>query len=225
MVPAPGVRMRHRFSSPFLTAPLALALLVLGVPILAPQGAAADPATLAPHALSVDSLALQGDDPEASAAPSFSRAGGYLGAGGAFALQNFDIPGEQKNAASIAFRAGYRGYSWLAVEFLGDVLTTFDGKGSQDNDVNGYALTVNGKLVAPLGRVEPWLMAGIGFLDIDADREGHRKEDFVFRSAVGLDVYLTPHWALYGEAAYLLPTGDVKRYDVATFGGGILFRF
>jgi hypothetical protein len=157
--------------------------------------------------------------------PEFSRAGGYLGLGGAFALENFDIAGDQDDAASISFRGGYRGLSWLAVEFLGEVLTTFDGSDSVDNDVKGFSVTVNGKLVAPLGRVEPWVMAGIGFLDIDEDRRRNRQDDFVFRSAAGLDVYLTRNWALYTEAAYFLPTGEVKRYDHATFGGGLLFRF
>lgn len=176
-------------------------------------------------ALSADALALQ-DDEAAPAEPlEYSRPGGYLGVGGAYALQNFSIPGGQDDAASIAFRGGYRGEPWLAVELLGEVLTTFEGTGPLDNDVRGYAVTVNAKVLAPLGRVEPWLEAGVGLLDMDQDRRSHRQEDFVFRSAVGLDLHVTPHWAVYGEAAYLLPTGDVERYDYATFGGGLLYRF
>ncbi len=168
-------------------------------------------------------LADDADEPEEI--PSFSRNGGYLGLGGAFALENFRDEGDQDDSASIAFRAGYRGYPWLAVELLGEVLTAFDDSSQQGNDVKGFVVTVNAKAIAPLGRVEPWLMAGIGFLDIDADRRSGRRDDFAFRSAAGLDVYLTPSWALYGEASYLLPTGEVKRYEHATFGGGILYRF
>ena len=68
-------------------------------------------------------------------------------------------------------------------------------------------------------------LLAIGFLDIDEDRRDNRREDFAFRPSIGVDVYLTHHLALYGEAAYTLPTGSVRRYDFATFGGGILFRF
>ncbi len=163
--------------------------------------------------------------PPADEEPALDRAGGYVGVGGAFALQNFSTPGSQDDSGSILFRAGYRGDPYLAVEFLGEVLPGFEGDDSVDNDVNGFAVTANAKLLLPLGRVEPWLMAGIGFLDIDADSNDETREDFAFRSAAGLDVHLTPHWALYAEAAYMLPTGSVKRFDYATFGGGVLFRF
>ena len=176
------------------------------------------------NALGPEALPLQ-DDSTVDEELSFSREGGYIGVGGSFALENFNVPGGQDDSGSLLFRAGYRGLPNIAVEFLGEVLPGFDGSDSLDNDVNGFAVTINAKLLVPLGRVEPYLMAGIGFLDIDEDRRRHRRDDFAFRSAAGFDFYLTPRWVLYGEAAYMLPTGDVKRFDYATFGGGILFRF
>ncbi len=72
--------------------------------------------------------------------------------------------------------------------------------------------------------IEPYAMIGIGILDIDQDLR-HGEDDFAFRGAAGVDFYLTPRWALYGEASYLLGTGDVSDFDYATFGGGLLFRF
>jgi opacity protein-like surface antigen len=172
-------------------------------------------------------------DPSSAEAPveqaedeelAYSRSGGYVGLGGAFAVELFSAIGDQDDGSAIMFRGGYRGYSWLAVEFLGEVLPQFEGTDSIDNDANGFAVTVNAKLLLPLDRFEPFAMAGIGILNIDQDLR-NRKDDFVFRGAVGLDFYLTPHWALYGEAAYMLPTGDVSDFAYSTFGGGILFRF
>ena len=162
---------------------------------------------------------------EESDALAFSRSGAYLGAGGAFALQNFRVAGDQDDAAAIVFRAGYRGYSWLAIELIGEVLTSFDDSSFRNNDVWGFAVTANAKVFAPLGRFEPWLMAGLGIVDIDEDDRNGRREDFALRSAAGFDLYLTPRWALYGEAMYMLPWGEVSRFEHATFGGGILFRF
>lgn len=170
-----------------------------------------------------ESLAVQDgatQDPEAD----FSRNGAWLGLGGGLALENFSLPGRYDDAVDIAFRAGYRGMPWLAVEMLGEVLTTFDGKDAPNGDVDGFLVSLNARAIAPLGRVEPWLMAGLGVLDVDTDRSS-RQEDFAFRSAAGVDLYLNPSWVLYGEASYLLPTGDVDRFDYATFGAGILFRF
>jgi hypothetical protein len=153
----------------------------------------------------------------------WSRPGGYIGIGGTFALERFDIYGRQSDSGSVVFRGGYRGYAWLAVELLGEVLPRFEGEGGAD-DVSGFQVTANAKLLLPLGRLEPWTMAGIGILDVDQDQRS-RRDDFAFRTAVGLDLHLTPRWSLYGEAAYLLPTGEVDRFDYATFGGGLVFRF
>lgn len=189
------------------------------------DGAGADGAEPTGSALSADVLSLDQSPPDEVEDLSFSREGAYLGAGGTYAVDDFDIPGDQKDSATIVFRAGYRGYSWLSVDFLGEVITSFEGDDSLDNDVDGYAVTVNARVIAPLGRVEPWVMFGIGFLDMDEDQSRSSDDDLAFRPAAGFDLYLTPHWAIYGEAAYMIGTGDVADYDFATFGGGLLFRF
>ncbi len=152
----------------------------------------------------------------------YSRSGGYVGVGGGYAVENFSGHGPYDDAASILFRAGYRGLPYVAVDFLGEVLTEFETE--RYRDLDGYSVTVNLRLLLPLGRLEPYASAGLGVLSINPD-DTSREEGFAFRSAVGLDLYLTPRWALFGEAAYMLPTGDVKDFDYATFGGGILFRF
>ena len=157
--------------------------------------------------------------------PAFDRPVAYVGIGGTFAHQNFSTPGTQDDSGSIVFRAGYRGNAFLAVELLGEVLPGFDASDAVKNDVSGYAVTFNTKLLLPLGRVEPWVMVGLGFLDINADRYRGDRDDLAFRPAAGVDLHLTPHWALYAEAAYMLPTGSVERFDYATFGGGLLFGF
>jgi opacity protein-like surface antigen len=156
--------------------------------------------------------------------PDFSRPAAYLGVGGTFAVEDFDTQGEHSDSGSILFRAGYRGASFFAVEFLGEVLPEFDGKGSPARDVSAFAVTVSGKLLAPLGRAEPYVAAGIGILDVDVDGRS-RRDDFAFRGAAGIDIHLTRNWTLYGEAAYLLPAGDVDDFAYATLGGGFLFRF
>jgi hypothetical protein len=165
--------------------------------------------------------AAAGDD---EVGADYSRPGGYVGVGGSFAVESFSGHGGHSDSGSLIFRAGFRGLPNFGVELLGEVLPEFDGRGSADNDVSAFAVTANGKLLLPLGRVEPFLMAGIGILDVD-EEDRSRRDDFAFRGAGGLDVYLSPHWALYGEAAYLLPAGDVDDFDYATFGAGFFVRF
>jgi hypothetical protein len=154
----------------------------------------------------------------------YARPGAWLGVGGAFALEHFDRDGSYDDSGVLSFRAGYRGTPHLAVELLGEVLPEFEGDGARDGDVRGFLVTANGKIFLPGGFAEPWLMTGIGFLDIDANHR-QREDDIAFRFAAGLDAYLTPHWAIYLEAAYILPTGDVSDYRFSTYGAGLLFRF
>lgn len=180
-------------------------------------------AVLAAGLLASSSVRADGaDDGEEELA--YSRAGGWVGLGGAYAQENFSGVGSYDNSGSLLFRAGYRGLPNVAVEFLGEVLPEFQSDGASDGDVDGFAVTANLKLLLPLGPIEPYAALGLGILDIDSD-ERSREDDFAFRFAGGLDLYLTPHWVLYGEAAYMLPTGDVDDYDYATFGAGFLFRF
>jgi len=182
------------------------------------EGAAADPGAAADSGAAAGADALEGD-------AAYSREGAWLGVGGAFADENFDRKGSYDDAGAIAFRAGYRGYPYFGFELLGEVLTKFDDGGSDPaGDVDGFAVTANGKFFLPLGRVEPWVMAGLGFLDIDRDNN-QRRDDIAFRFAGGLDAYVTPRFALYLEAAYMQPTGDVKDWSYATYGAGLLFRF
>ena len=155
--------------------------------------------------------------------PAWSRPGPWVGAGGFYAQENFDENGVDDSGGPI-FRAGYRGNDWFGVEFLGEVLAKFQGGDADTGDVDGFSVTINAKAFWPLGRLEPWGMLGLGFLDIDPDKKS-RKDDFSFRFATGFDLYLNPHWALYGEVAYMLPTGSVSDYPYGTFGGGILYRF
>jgi hypothetical protein len=183
-------------------------------------GQASADAHISEDSIAASALAQESGEEELA----YSREGAYVGVGGTFAAEIFSGIGDQDDGSSIMFRAGYRGYPWLAVEFLGEVLPKFEGSDRIDNDVNGFAVTINAKFLLPLERFEPFAMVGVGILNIDQDLR-NRKDDFAFRGAVGLDFYLTPSWALYGEAAYLLPTGDVDDFAYATFGGGILFRF
>jgi hypothetical protein len=150
--------------------------------------------------------------------------GAWVGVGGAFALENFEHRGSYEDSGTLSFRAGYRGLPNVAVELLGEVLPQFEANGAADGDLDGYIVTANGKLYLPLGRVEPWAMAGVGFLSIDP-KHSKSHESIAFRFSSGFDVALTRHVSIYLEAAYVLPTGDVEDYAYSTYGAGVLFRF
>lgn len=156
----------------------------------------------------------------------YSRNAGYIGIGGALAVENFDDSrGSYEDSAAVMIRAGYRGLRFLSIELVGDILLDFDDDDVSDNDVDGFAATVNAKFHLPLGRIEPFAAIGGGILDLEEDQRRQDREDFVFRFASGLDLHLTEHLVLYSEISYMLGVGDVSDFNYGTLGGGLMVRF
>jgi len=171
--------------------------------------------------LATTAFALPPEEPEESG-PDFNRSGLYIGAGGSVTTDFYE--GEVEDAISNSTvdihitgganaRVGYRFLRALAIEAQFEWIDDYDIDFSYSG-LNGrisaeqYTLTGNLKLYPiPFWRIQPYILAGVGFQSFDLNgqlSDGLYKinQDGValaVRGAVGLDVYITEHIALFGE--------------------------
>ena len=166
-----------------------------------------------------------------------ARAGLYVGMAGVFAPENFDrdaaIEGVDTNleigaddGGGFEVRGGYRLHPNFAGELLFQYYAGFSvnnrSNGENDN-FNGWSLTLNAKGYPLLGRIQPYGLAGFGTLGFPEKRGPDF--GFVARLGGGVDFYLSEAWVLTGEAAYMLPAGSIDDYQFATFSFGIQYRY
>lgn len=157
--------------------------------------------------------------PHPAGAGDFDRFGPYLGVGGSFATAFWDeqledklgVPVDVDDAWGVNARAGLRILGALAVEAQYEWLNTYSVKvqGIDAVDLRSHALTANLKLYLPFWRVQPYLLGGIGFADIQFDDKlglgiSGSETSLAGRAAAGLDLYLAEHIALYAEGGVLV---------------------
>lgn len=166
-------------------------------------------------------LRAQGGDED------FTRSGFYLGVGASYAISLIDQPVERvtlqqvsvDNSLGINARAGYRFLSWLAAELEYEWTSGFEVKGAGGAKLlrlEGNILTLNGKVILPTGRVQPYLLAGFGgtaFSVTDQARLGFKVSGTgaAGRLGVGVDIYVTPHIVLNLGADVVLTTNDLSQ--------------
>jgi opacity protein-like surface antigen len=127
--------------------------------------------------------------------------------------------------------------SYPALGVPGELNTTQDTLWTID-----FALNV--KAILPLGRFEPYLSGGVGFMygnQLQITDAWERNEAgalvekrlsksndpvvFMGRVAGGVDFALTDTFGLFAEAAYLMPTSSLSEFDAiaVNFGGRLTF--
>ena len=183
----------------------------------------------------------------------FSRSGVYFGVGGvytqnglvedqvedAFPALNIDVD----DSAGVSSVLGYRVLPFLATELQYEYVDGFDISASPFGKlltVRAHTLTGNLKVIAPIWRVQPYLLAGVGLVRWDFDQKvaglGISSGDTAFagRAGGGVDLYLTRNIVLNAGANVVLsdtsidagPTGDDIDYlFYITAGGGLQYRF
>jgi len=167
---------------------------------------------------------------ESSADSDFGRPGLYLGLYGIKSWENFDASGNGIHTGDSDLGAGakigFRAASLLAVEVFVEDIQGFEvSGGSVESDLDLMNVGAVGKLFLGDGRVQPYLLFGGGaarteIRGIDLDDDG-----WFVRAGLGLDIYLTGNFAIFGEANYNRMMGGVEDLDNANLMIGILFRF
>lgn len=90
--------------------------------------------------------------------------------------------------------------------------------------------TVNVKVFLPLGRFQPFALAGVGVADIE-QQDGSdvsvwvSETEAVGRFGGGADFYVTENVVLHFSLEYVLPAASLNDFDYMSYGAGLQYRF
>jgi opacity protein-like surface antigen len=171
-----------------------------------------------------------GDDP-------FNRPGPYVGLGASWMVSGFQdrtASGDFGNSWGGNARFGYRTNEIFAVEGVYEYGDDFGAhqvvpRGAR---IRTNSFSVNGKLIVPVGRFQPYLMGGVGFLNADADPSIADRSSwdadgtsFMGRFGGGVDLWATENVALYVDTAYTIPVDEVSDLYHFSLGWGAKYAF
>jgi opacity protein-like surface antigen len=186
-----------------------------------------------------------------ASAGDYSRFGLYLGGGGSYGTDvftdeianSFNVPVDVDDTFGANARVGLRLFAPLALELQYEWLSEYDIEilGFDAFSLEQQALSANLKLYLPIWRVQPYLLAGVGFVHYELEDSvpgiDLSADDTVLagRFGGGAEVYLTRHLALYGEGAVVLTAAeididipgvsDVKGLHYVSAQAGLIIRF
>jgi opacity protein-like surface antigen len=177
----------------------------------------------------------------------YSRNGIYVGAGilgasyteiedeledGLNAL-GYTVDIDMDPAFGFELYGGYRAHPNFAIEAEFEMVPEADidlsGLGTFA-EVESWALTGNYKWFVLTGRIQPFVLVGIGVLHAKIEDTvglgvSESESEFAARFGGGLDFYFTENIVGSAGVTYLLGTGDLDETDYVSFGGGIQYRF
>jgi opacity protein-like surface antigen len=130
-------------------------------------------------------------------------------------------------------RLGYRVDPRAAIEGQFVWIRSFDVRadtagGTVEAEARFLATTANAKIFLLTDRVQPYVVAGIGWgwshLQVPGTTD-ERDGNFVARAGAGVDLYGSRFVALNLEASYLLADTDIDPFDHVSIGAGLTLRF
>jgi opacity protein-like surface antigen len=150
--------------------------------------------------------------------PDYGRPGWFLGISGGTGIAFLDDAIQDNTGGIVEIdaggsfnaRGGYRLASWFALEGM------YEGVYSTNVEILGtksaaerttHSFVVNLKFILPTWRIHPYIMIGPGAQLGNFDGNGPfdnldtKRWDFVLRTALGVDGYITENWLLNLEAA------------------------
>ena len=182
----------------------------------------------------------------------YGRAGLYGGVGAGLATSIgyademedfFGLQTRVDAAIGANARVGYRVFPWLAAEGFFEWLPGFDVKTAGDDPrfppgrlddskiINANTWTLSGNLKAYARsdeRFQPFLELGFGYLQVEnrlLKTIDTVSRGYATRMGAGIDCYIDRNWLISIDVLYVLPTGEVSRYDHISVGIDALYRF
>ena len=162
----------------------------------------------------------------------YHRRGPYLGLAGSWGIEKFDDSNniDTEDSIGINARAGYRMLSWLSLEAQGEYLFDFDIKDKNTTtraDLAIWLVGGNVRLNLPTDLIQPYLLAGGGYMgtDFEGDRSDTEEGGFA-RVGGGVEFYPWEHIAIDVGLTGVLPiSDDVEDLDFISVHWGALYRF
>ena len=180
-----------------------------------------------------------------AAAEDYARNGLYVGLSGVRAFSDFDASAKTRvrsfivstpldggDAWGVEARVGYRFHPHAAAELQLQYYDQFglSFRGAEVAKFDGGSATVNAKYYPFTGRVQPYVLGGVGtavvrLREVFGTSTSVTEARFAGRIGGGVDVYLTEAVALHGEVSYLLPTGSLSDFREIPLAFGAQYRF
>ncbi len=157
----------------------------------------------------------------------WARSGFYLGVAGTAVIQNYNVPPpiDADHSIGINGRVGWRFNRYGAVE----IQTEWNGDTNLRflSDVTTVATTANLRWMMPAGRVEPYLIGGVGvfWAKINSPLINTPGPDAVLRGGVGLQFHVTEWLALVAEGTYVYPVDRLSDLQYASIVWGVQYKF
>ena len=168
------------------------------------------------------------------AQPDYARRGIYVGMGPVYAFEDADLPSvpgfdlSLDDSWGFDARTGYRWRyaAWEAQFQYYDDFTLDADPGSKAN-INAQSFSTNLKGYPLTGRIQPYGLAGFGFLRTSTDAQGTNRVEveFIGRFGGGVDTYITPNVLMYVEGTYLIPKAELKDFNIVPLAFGVQYRF
>lgn len=193
----------------------------------------------------------------------YSRSGPYISISGLFVSDLYEDELEDQlsdafgpvnvdvdNSGGISARVGMRLIPILAIELQYDWVAEYEVKFdvpvlTTDRisvDVKQQTLTANARINIPLGRVQPFVLAGIGFQHFELDgnatlgairlRENVKEMTLAGRLGVGVEFFVTENIGIIAEGTFVLTNEEFEVADqtinnlfYAGAGLGLTYRF
>ena len=172
----------------------------------------------------------------------------YIGAGGSYAIEDFNSDLDFDNSWGINGKIGYQFDELGAVQFDVDYLNEFSGDDSvsilgvsvdTDSDVTimTFLLSLKGYFPGLMGPLQPFVIAGAGLMYVDMDTkvtsnipgvsasDSTDETDFGFKIGLGSDYNVNQNVSLNFEGNYTLGIGDVDDFRYFNFILGASYRF
>ena len=187
---------------------------------------------------------------------------GYMVFGGVNGFERFDAPGIESvdDPLGVQLRGGYRFNQYFALEgewsylpFDADLLKPAGAYQQTSVTMDSHLLMVNGRAIAPLGKVEPYATFGAGMMLANVRtsntvagsggrcwdpyygyyyycyneyyEELDNATEFVIKGGLGVDINLNRQWTITLESTYVKPYGDLSDLSYINFGWGIRYNF
>jgi hypothetical protein len=115
---------------------------------------------------------------------------------------------------------GWRNSERLALEFEFEWIINHN-----DASLGHWLLGVNGKFYFLEERIQPYLVLGAGGMWSKVPGAAKFRDDWAFRNGLGVDYYLTEHWALSGESTFVWGVGGLWKNYFVTVSVGAMYRF
>lgn len=160
----------------------------------------------------------------------YARPGTYVAASATLAIENLEGSSQHDLSAGFQLRLGYRASEIFSTEIEIDYAHGFDDSPGPEDTVGIYVLTANLKASAPLGRLQPFGLLGLGFSSADFQSSNpligrYDSTDGAAKLGLGLDYYLTRYVVLSASGEYNFVFSRGLSLDFMTLGFGAAYRF